>query len=213
MFTGLIEDTGAVVGVSPRGRGLRLEIRTRLPLAEVAIGDSIACDGACLTVESREADRFVVTAGAETLRLTTLGAVRVGARLHLERARRVGDRLDGHIVQGHVDGVGTIRSNERVDESWVTWIEAPADLARYIAAKGSIAIDGVSLTVNEVDGARLRCNLVPHTIEVTHAGDWAPGGRVNLEVDVLAKYVERLLGARPSAGLTLASLEKYGFGR
>lgn len=212
MFTGLIEDTGAIVGVSPRGRGLRLEIRTRLPLAQVAVGDSIACDGVCLTVESCAADRFVVTAGAETLALTTFGAARAGTPLHLERARRVGDRLDGHIVQGHVDGVGVIHSNERIDESWVTWIDAPPDLSRYIAAKGSICVDGISLTVNEVDGARFRCNLVPHTIEVTHAGDWRAGARVNLEVDVLAKYVERLLGARPAAGLSLDTLEKYGFG-
>lgn len=212
MFTGLIEDTGAIVGVSPRGRGLVLEIRTALPLGDVKIGDSIACDGACLTVESTTADRFTVTAGAETLAKTTLGAARPGRRLHLERARRIGDRLDGHLVQGHVDGVGTVRRHDRADESHVVWVEAPADLTRYIAAKGSITIDGVSLTVNELDGPRFRCNLVPHTVAVTHAADWRPGEPVNLEVDVLAKYVERLLGA-PAGGLTLDTLDKYGFGR
>lgn len=194
MFTGLVEDTGAVVERSPLGHGVRLVLRTALPLADVAIGDSIACDGCCLTVEGIDGDRFSVTAGRETLDKTTLGTWQPGRRVHFERALRVGDRLGGHLVQGHVDGVGVVVRAAVEAESLVAWLEAPADLARLVATKGSVAVDGVSLTVNEVAGAQFRVNLIPHTVAVTHLGELTAGRPVNLEVDVIARYVERILG-------------------
>ncbi len=211
MFTGLIEDTGSIVAVRPLGNGVELTIRTALPLSEVAIGDSVACDGCCLTVESMDGDRFTATAGRETLDKTTLGGVRPGRAIHLERALRVGDRLGGHLVQGHVDGVGKVVRITPERESTVIWVALPAELARYVAAKGSITIDGVSLTVNELSGHQFRVNIVPHTVEVTRLGAFSPGDAVNLEVDILAKYVERMLLAGSSEGLTAEALRRAGF--
>lgn len=214
MFTGLVEDTGILVGTREEGGGRVLTIRTSIPMSEVAVGDSIAVDGCCLTAERFTDDGFVATAGRETLKLTTLGAMQEGRRVHLERALRVGDRLGGHLVQGHVDGMGEIRSIEALQESIVVWVTVPQSLSRYVAAKGSICIDGVSLTVNEIDGNAFRVNLVPHTAEVTHMGEAKPGDTVNLEVDILAKYVERMLltGEMPhSGGLTREALERAGY--
>jgi len=211
MFTGLVEDTGTVTALSPRGDGVVLTIRTAIPMAEVDVGASIAVNGVCLTAESFTAETFTATAGKETLRLTTTRDLRIGSRVHLERALRVGDRLGGHLVQGHVDGMGTVVSVERQAESWVLWVELPADLSRYVAAKGSVCIDGVSLTVNEVSGHRFRVNIVPHTSDVTAITGHAPGERVNIEVDILAKYVERLLGAQSDSGVTLDFLKRNGF--
>ena len=212
MFTGLIEDVGVIVAVTPRGNGHELRIRTHLPMAEVAIGDSIAVDGVCLTAETVGADEFSAVAGRETLTHTTLSHVRAGRSVHLERALRLGDRLGGHLVQGHVDGVGKVMSLARERESHVLWISLPQQLSRYIAPKGSICIDGVSLTVNECDDSALRVNIVPHTAETTRLGSLTSGHPVNLEVDVLAKYVERLMGGG-SAGTTLSleTLKKHGF--
>lgn len=211
MFTGLIEDVGAIVAVRPEGDGLALGIRTAIPLAEVAKGDSIAVDGACLTAERFEGDVFYVTAGRETLQHTTLGGARPGRRVHLERALRVGDRLGGHLVQGHVDAVGRIASVTDARESWVIWIELPREIERYVAEKGSICLDGVSLTVNELRGREARVNVVPHTRAVTRVRDWRAGDAVNVEVDVLAKYVERLLGRAPGGGLDIETLKRAGF--
>jgi len=212
MFTGLVEDTGQIVATRPDRGGVELRIRTRIPLDEVAIGDSIAVDGVCLTVETRDGDAFTATAARETLALTTIGALRTGSAVHLERALAVGDRLGGHLVQGHVDCTGAVVEARQAGESLVLWIDVPADHARYVAAKGSICVDGVSLTVNEVAGTKFRVNLVPHTVTVTKMGALRAGDRVNLEVDVLAKYVERLLGADGSGkGLTLESLVRHGF--
>jgi riboflavin synthase len=193
VFTGLVEDTGSIASVAARDGGKILSIRTKIPLSEVAIGDSISVDGACLTAETLRGDVFTVVAGRETLARTTLGDARVGRKVHLERALRMGDRLGGHLVQGHVDGVGTVRSSSVQGESQVVWVDVPAELARYIAEKGSVCVDGVSLTVNEVARASFRVNLIPHTTKVTHLGDIRAGKKVNVEVDVLAKYVERLL--------------------
>lgn len=212
MFTGLVEDVGTIVAVASQGHGLAITIRTALPMAEVALGDSIAVDGACLTVESKGPDRFVAVAGRETLERTTLRRAAPGTTVHLERALRLGDRLGGHLVQGHVDGVGRVVRVEPASESLVLWIEVPHELARYVAPKGSITVDGVSLTVNEVDTARFRVNIVPHTARVTRLGAVSPGTPVNLEVDMLAKYVERLLGVPPPGeGLTLDKLARSGF--
>ncbi|MEZ4321383.1 MAG: riboflavin synthase [Myxococcota bacterium] len=211
MFTGLVEDIGTIVAVRPVGAGRALTFRTAIPMSDVAVGASIAVNGACLTAERFVEGGFVAVAASETLAKTTLGRLGAGSRVHLERALRLGDRLDGHLVQGHVDGTGEVVSSSRERESWVIWVRMPADLARFVAPKGSITIDGVSLTVNEVtDGGTFRVNIVPHTIEVTLLGELKPGSSVNLEVDVLAKYVERLLGGR-GGGLTLETLRKHGF--
>lgn len=210
MFTGLVEDVGTIVDVAPAGAGRRLRIRTAIPLAEVKIGDSIACDGACLTAERCDGDIFEVVAGRETLERTTLDAARIGGALHLERAMRLGDRLGGHLVQGHVDGVGRVVRSHQASESWILWLDVGTALARYVVPKGSLCVDGVSLTVNEVVGNEVRLNLIPHTVSVTHLGKKRPGDAVNLEADLIAKYVERLLGDR-AGGLTLDTLRNHGF--
>lgn len=210
MFTGLIEDVGSIVGVTPQGNGARLRIRTAIPLAEVHKGDSIAVDGACLTAESWEGDTFEVVAGRETLERTSLRGVTPGRKVHLERAMKLGDRLDGHLVQGHVDGVGTVIRSYEARESWVIWVELPTELTRFVAEKGSICLDGVSLTVNEVSGATARVNIVPHTAAVTLLGARRTGDRMNVEVDVIAKYVERLLGPGAASGGGAAWLRKLG---
>lgn len=214
MFTGLIEDVGSIAWVRPQGNGQVLGIRTVIPLSEVAIGDSIAVDGVCLTAEGFDGDVFRAVAGRETLARSTLFGARAGRRVHLERALALGGRLGGHLVQGHVDGQGEVVRSVDERESWVLWIRLPADLARYVAAKGSLCVDGVSLTVNELDGLMVRLNVVPHTAQVTRLGSMRPGARVNLEVDILAKYVERLLsGASPTTagGLTSDMLRRYGY--
>ncbi|HJN76408.1 MAG TPA: riboflavin synthase [Myxococcota bacterium] len=210
MFTGLVTDLGEVLELTPHGRGRRLRLSTAYDIDDLELGASIACDGICLTVESKKPGSFTVTAGIETLQCTTLGGWKRGRKVHLEQALRLGDRLGGHLVSGHVDGVGRTTKIERLQESVVTWIEAPRELSRYVATKGSICIDGVSLTVNEVRGATFRVNLVPHTVANTHLGSGL-GEPVNLEVDLLARYVERLLeGAEP--GLTMERLQELGYG-
>ena len=219
MFSGIIADLGRVTRVAPRGDGLTVILRCGLPISGarpgVILGDSIAVMGACLTVEALSApDTFTVACGRETLDRTTLGELRVGDRVHLERALCLGDRLDGHLVSGHVDGVGTIRARQDAAESIVLWIDLPLPLQRYVAEKGSITVDGVSLTVNEVDSAGFRVNLIPYTQIHTVLAERRPGDRVNLEVDLVARYVERLLGDRPlrlPGGLTRERLEALGF--
>ena len=198
MFSGIVADLGTIVERSARGNGCTLLIETQFPVGGedgIQLGDSIACSGVCLTAESLQPpNRFTVAAGKETLDCTTFGALQAGDRLHLERALQVNARLDGHIVSGHVDGVGSVVSTTSEKESWVVWIEAPDALARYIAKKGSMTVDGVSLTVNEVDGARFRVNIIPYTAEHTTLCSHPPGGKVNLEVDLIARYLERMLG-------------------
>jgi len=218
MFSGIIADVGTIVSLTPRGNGTTIEIETGFPVGGddgIQLGDSIACNGICLTAESLSPpNRFTVAAGKETLDCTTLGRFKAGDRLHMERALQVNARLDGHIVSGHVDGVGHMVSTERDAESWVLWIDAPADLARYIAKKGSVTVDGVSLTVNEVNETQFRVNIVPFTAEHTTLCEHAPGEGVNLEVDLIARYLERLLGVDNSAtgGMTRQRLESLGFG-
>jgi len=218
MFSGIIADLGVIVDRSPRGNGCTLLIETSFPIGGdegIQLGDSIACNGVCLTAESLQPpNRFTVAAGKETLDCTTFGSLKVGDRLHMERALQVNDRLDGHIVSGHVDGVGTVESTVEERESFVVWIEAPQDLARYIAKKGSITVDGVSLTVNEVNGSRFRVNIIPFTVEHTTLCEHPPGGRVNLEVDLIARYLERMLGVDNAAteGISRAQREADGLG-
>jgi len=193
MFTGIISDLGSVAAISP-GTITRLDIKTQYQTGDIEIGASVACNGICLSVVERLTDHLVFEASNETLAKTTLGAWRAGTPVNLEKALRVGDELGGHLVSGHVDGVGTIVSVAPDGGSTRLVIEAPPDLAPMIASKGSIAIDGVSLTVNEVSGSRFGVNIIPITQEATSLGGVASGDRVNLEIDLIARYVSRLLG-------------------
>jgi riboflavin synthase len=192
MFTGIITDLGEVRSVEAGDGGTRLAITTAYDVAGVYMGASVACCGACLTVVEKDADWLAFDVSGETLDCTTLGDWQVGSRVNLERPLKVGDELGGHIVLGHVDGVADIAECEPVGDSRRLVFTAPADLARFIAAKGSVAIDGVSLTVNRVEGRDFEVNIIPHTMRLTNLGDAAAGGRVNLEVDTLARYVARL---------------------
>ena len=197
MFTGIVSDSGEIIEVQEKAENLRrITIGCSYNPGSIDIGASIACSGTCLTVVERglKGNRafFAVDAAAETLRLTTAGTWRHGTKLNLERALRLGDELGGHMVSGHVDGIAElIARDDFLDSSGLTFC-VPAALARFIAPKGSVALDGVSLTVNEVEGPRFGVNLIPHTLKVTTFGHARPGGRVNLEIDVLARYVARL---------------------
>lgn len=193
MFTGIITDVGRVLSVERQG-DTRFTIATRFDLATVPLGASIACNGVCLTVVETGDGRFSVQASAETLSKTTLGDWVEGSPVNLERSLRLGDELGGHLVYGHVDGVATVVSIRPEGESLRYTFETPAELAKYVAPKGSVALDGVSLTVNEVDGARFGVNIIPHTQKCTTFGTLTPGSRMNMEVDMLARYVARLVG-------------------
>ena len=194
MFTGIIQDTGTVAALTARGGDVRLAIRVgRFDLSKTAIGDSICVQGCCVTAVSVTGDSFEADLSRETLSLTTLGKLAVGAPVNLEPALRAGDSLGGHLVSGHVDGVATVISQTTDARSTRLVIEVPSELARFIARKGSVAVDGVSLTVNEVEGMRFGVNLIPHTRDVTTLRNLVPGAAVNLEIDQVARYVERLL--------------------
>ena len=199
MFTGIITDVGRVRrlrrAAGPEG-GLELAIATAYDTAEIALGASIACSGPCLTVIALEPGGFVVQASAETLACSTLGDWDEGSPVNLERALKVGDELGGHIVSGHVDGVAQLVERRPEGDSVRFVIEAPAALMPYIAPKGSVALDGVSLTVNEVADDRFGVNLIPYTLSHTSFGETRPGQRMNLEIDPIARYVARLLGPR-----------------
>ncbi len=196
MFTGIIEGLGVVAASERRAGDLRVHIDTgALDIADVVLGDSIAVNGVCLTVVALPGTGFIADVSVETLDLTTVGAWPLGAQVNLEKALTPTTRLGGHLVSGHVDGVGEVVSRH-VDARSVRFrMRAPAHLARYIAHKGSVAVDGVSLTVNRVDGAEFELNIVPHTLEHTVFGAYQPGVQVNLEVDVIARYLERLLAS------------------
>jgi riboflavin synthase len=197
MFTGLIEAVGRVDAIEPRDGDLRLSIAVgSLPFDDVALGESVAVSGCCLTVVAFDEAGFCADVSTESLDCTTLGGLAVGAAVNLERALRAGDRLGGHLVSGHVDGVGTVAA-VTPDARAQRWrFAAPAALLRYVATKGSIAVDGVSLTVNAVDETGFEVALIPHTLAHTAFSHIGPGSRVNLEVDQVARYVERLLGSR-----------------
>jgi riboflavin synthase len=195
MFTGIVIDIGRIEAAEPRG-DLRIAIACGLDLATVDLGASIACSGVCLTVVDKADGRFFADVSAETQARTPPEMWRPGARLNLERALKVGDELGGHIVTGHVDGLGTVVAADPEGGSLRLAIDAPDALAPYIAAKGSIALDGVSLTVNAVEGSRFTVNIIPHTAQHTTLGDAAPGRRLTIEIDVLARYLGRMLEMR-----------------
>ena len=197
MFTGIVTDIGTVATVTPLAEGVRLRIDTSYDPASIAIGASIACSGVCLTVvalpdAASKARWFEVEAWEEALRLTTAGRWRPGARLNLERALKVGDELGGHIVSGHVDGRALIVGRKEEGDAVRFTLEAPAALARFIAPKGSVALDGASLTVNGVDGARFDVLLIHHSLSVTTWGERQAGDEVNIEIDTMARYAARL---------------------
>ena len=193
MFTGLVQSLATVEAVLPEGPGVRLVIADPLTAQRAAVGDSIAVNGCCLTVVSADEKSLAFEAGPETLSRTTLGELTAGDRVNLETSLKVGDELGGHLVTGHIDAVGTI--DARTDDAeWSTvWVRVPGDLTRQMASKGSVAVDGVSLTLVEVEDHRFSVALIPHTLHVTTLGARQPGHRVNLETDVLAKYVQRQL--------------------
>lgn len=195
MFTGLVERVGTVAAIEDHAGGRRLTIASGLPLDEVADGDSIAVDGACLTVAGKADERFSVDVIPESLRVTTLGELAVGSRVNLERALRVGDRLGGHWVQGHVDGTAPVRSIRRGDD-WRVEIGLTETIERFVAFKGSIALQGVSLTVATLSAESFEVALIPTTLRETTLGDLSDGARVNVEVDLLARYLERLTRER-----------------
>lgn len=228
MFSGIIENIGTIKDIRSIGNGSKLHIVSGLPIGKegeagvgtndrerVGLGDSIAVFGVCLTVEELSPPNgFVVVCGQETLKASVLGDLKIGQRVHLERAMRLGDRLDGHIVQGHVDGVGTAVEIFQSQESWVLWVSAPDNLLKYIAVKGSVCLNGVSLTVNEVIGSQFRCNIIPHTIKETVFEQLKQGEKINIEIDVIARYVERMLqlGNQKENSLTEQRLRELGYG-
>jgi riboflavin synthase len=218
MFTGIIQAVGEVAAMQPSGGDLRLRIRTgKLPLQDVALGDSICTNGVCLTVIELPGDGYWADVSVETLNFTTLGRLKPGSRVNLEKALTPESRLGGHIVSGHVDGVGEVVSLQEDARSIRFVLRAPASLAKYIAHKGSICVDGTSLTVNAVNGAEFDLNIIPQTMQETVFGEYQPGSAVNLEVDVIARYLERLVlgdtAADPQADhdLSMQTLADNGF--
>ena len=197
MFTGLVESTGKITALEPQGPGIRLVVDAGALAEDVQIGDSIANNGCCLTVIEVNGTSLAFEAGPETLAKTSLGNKRIGDFINLERSLQVGDRLGGHLVTGHVDAVGTL--DQRLDEQqWATlWFQVPEALTRQMAPKGSITVEGVSLTLVEVESRRFSVALIPHTLDATTLGNLQPGDKVNLETDLLAKYVEQQMSAWP----------------
>ena len=217
MFTGIIQAIGTLRDIQPKGGDLRLTLATgKLDMSDVALGDSIAVNGVCLTAVLFDQQSFSADVSRETLSLTSLGNLARGSKVNLEKALTLQTRLGGHLVSGHVDGLGEVVNRHDDARSVRFSIRAPDHLAKYIAMKGSICIDGTSLTVNKVDGSTFELNIVPHTLQETIMADYRGGTRVNLEVDVIARYLERLLlgeqAAQPTAtGITEAFLAEHGF--
>ena len=195
MFTGIIADIGTIADKQKRDGGLRLRIETnRLGMEDVQLGDSIAVNGVCLTAVQIEGNSFSVDVSRETLNCT-VGLEQQGAQVNLEKALRLADRLGGHLVSGHVDGVGEVMDFVNLGESWKLVVHIPHELSKYIAAKGSVTINGVSLTVNKIEGTAFEVNLIPHTLQQTTLKELHVDSRVNLEIDLIARYVERMLSA------------------
>ncbi|MCF6189579.1 MAG: riboflavin synthase [Cocleimonas sp.] len=210
MFTGIIQSIGTITDLQPKGGDMALVVNTgKLDMSDVALGDSIAVNGVCLTAIAMSESSFTADVSRETLSLTSLGALSKGSDVNLEKALTLQTRLGGHMVSGHVDGLGEVESRHNDGRSTRFRIKAPDELAKYIAEKGSITIDGVSLTVNVVDGAFFEINIVPHTIQETIIGSYQAGTKINLEVDVVARYLERLIQG-DAAALSSTSASESG---
>lgn len=216
MFTGIIQAIGQIERLEPRGGDVRIQVATAaLAMGDVRMGDSIAVNGVCLTVASQAERGFAADVSRETLGVTSLGGLKPGSRVNLEKALTLSTPLGGHLVSGHVDGMGRLLEQRPDGRSMRLRIESPSELARYIAPKGSICLDGVSLTVNRVEGFRFELNIVPHTLRETIIGGYREGRMINLEVDLIARYLERLLfaerAAKSGTGISEAFLARHGF--
>ncbi len=217
MFTGIIEGLGTVSGIHSAGQGKRLSITSDFPLDQSGIGDSISVSGACLTAVAIEGKRFEVDLSPETIATTTFGRVNVGDQLNLERAMRLSDRIDGHLVSGHIDGTGVIRNNKMTGNAMIVTIDIPKSLLHYMIKKGSVAVDGISLTINSCDKEGIEVTIIPHTGRNTTIGFKKRGDPVNIETDMIGKYVERFVAVGPDgdgrkqAGLDMNFLAKTGF--
>lgn len=214
MFTGIIEAVGSIQSMTPKGGDMRLSVAVgKLDMSDVIVGDSIAVSGVCLTAVEFDQGYFLADVSNETLSKTVLGDLTVGSRVNLEKALTPSTRLGGHLVSGHVDGVGKIVSREAESRSVRFQIEAPPELAKYIAAKGSITVNGISLTVNAVQGKVFDLNIVPHTLQETTLGELTAGDAVNLEVDLIARYLERLLLGENAGqqAIDLSFLSEHGY--
>jgi riboflavin synthase len=215
MFTGLVESCGRVQTLTRTATEARLTVATSIPTDELQLGDSVSVNGACLTVVAKDSTTFTVDMSPETFERTTFKSMPKEGRVNLERALRVGDRLGGHIVTGHIDVVGTVLGVKKSQNAVVVEIEVPTEYSRYIIAKGSVAIDGISLTINDVKSNQFSVSIIPHTLKETTLTECKSGVQVNIETDILGKYVERLLGVEKGSGqsskLTSDFLAKHGF--
>jgi len=217
MFTGIIEGLGTVSGIHPAGQGKRLSITSDFSLDQSKVGDSISVSGACLTAVAIEGKRFDVDVSPETIARTTFGRIKVGDRLNLERAMRLSDRIDGHLVTGHIDGTGVIRHNKMSGKAMIVTIDIPKSLLHYMIKKGSVAVDGISLTINTCNQESIEVTIIPHTARFTTIGFKQRGDHVNIETDLVGKYVERFITAGPDgdgrkqADIDMNFLAKTGF--
>jgi riboflavin synthase len=200
MFTGIIEGLGTLEAVKPADRSMQFVVVADFDLDGTKLGDSIAVNGACLTVVRLQGRRFHVDVSPETVRKTTFASAKIGQRVNLERALRLSDRLDGHLVSGHVDGMGTLTKREKLANAILLTFSVPTELGRYMIKKGSVAVDGVSLTINDCDAAHFQVSIIPHTAGITTVGKKAVGGAVNIETDMIGKYVERFVTGRLNSG-------------
>jgi riboflavin synthase len=211
MFTGIVEELGRVEKLARSAGGARLTISASTVLGNTALGDSICVNGVCLTVVEKGNADFSADVAQETLNVTTLGALRTGQQVNLERALQLSARIGGHLVTGHVDAVGRIKEKRQEGNSWRVFIEAPETALRYIIKKGSIAVDGISLTVADLNKAGFSLAMIPHTAKLTTLGFKTAGDSVNLETDIIGKYIEKLLSGRVEEGVSLELLKKSGF--
>lgn len=211
MFTGIIEELGTVKALRREAGAARLTLSAAKVLDGTALGDSICVNGVCLTVVQMNSTEFSADVAVETLRVTNLGDLQAGRKVNLERALQLSARIGGHLVTGHVDAVGRVREKREEGNGWRIFIDAPASVLRYVIKKGSIAIDGISLTVADVDSAGFAIAMIPHTAKLTTLGFKTAGDSVNLESDIIGKYVERLLAGRMEGGVSLDALKKSGF--
>jgi riboflavin synthase len=209
MFTGIIEGLGIIAGIRSSGQGKRLTIEADFSLDQTKIGDSISVSGACLTAVKIDGKRFEVDVSPETLQTTTFGQAKVGERLNIERAMRFSDRIDGHLVSGHIDGTGIVKQRESLSNAVIITIEVDESLSRYMIAKGSVAMDGISLTINTCDSDNFSVSIIPYTAKLTTIGFKNKGDRVNIETDMIGKYVERFMSGMPGRSKENSSKQAF----